>query len=127
MLENLLLIDPDQEILDTFKRFLERHDYSVATAASGAEATRQLRFNRPDLIVIEPEMSGDWGERVLDQYRHTAADVPVIGLSKHKRSKASFPFSVYHVKPISLMLLLECIRTTLLQPKTRSSLGETVM
>ncbi len=115
MFENLLLIDPDQEILDTFQRYLARHGYTIATASSGPEATRQLRHRRPDLIVIEPVLSNDWGESVLEQYQHTAAGVPVIGLSKHPRSRVAFPFCVYHVKPISMVLLLENIRTALMR------------
>ena len=113
MFEELLLIETDREILDAFHTFLERQGYSVATAASGQEATRQLRLRRPDLIVIEPVLIDDWGERVLEQYRSTAAGVPVIGISKRGASINAFPYSSYHVKPISLALLLESIRTAL--------------
>jgi DNA-binding response OmpR family regulator len=113
MLEELLLIESDQEILDTFKKYLERNGYLVATAASGLEAARQLELRRPDLIVIEPALSDDWGARVLEQYRHTATGVPVIGLSKFSRSSIAFPFCVYLVKPISLVHLLESIRSVL--------------
>lgn len=113
MFAAILLIDADQEILDIFKKFLERHSYIVSTAASGPEAMRQLCLRRPDLIVIEPALSEDWGARVLEQYLHTAAGVPVIGLSKHTRSSIAFPFRTYLVKPISLTLLLESIRSGL--------------
>ena len=113
MFEELLLIDPDQEILDAFKRFLTRHGFSVETAASGATATRQMRLSRPDLIVIEPVLSGDWDERIFEQYQHTAPSVPLIGLSKHASSRVAFPFIEYYVKPISSGQLLEGIRTAL--------------
>ncbi len=113
MFEELLLIDPDQEILDAFKRFLELHSYLVSTAASGSEATRQLRLTRPDLVVIEPVLNDDWGERVLEQYRHSAAGVPVIGLSKQRASRIAFPFCNYLVKPVSLARLLESIQNAL--------------
>lgn len=113
MFEELLLIDPDREILDAFHTFLERQGYSVAIASSGSEATRQLRLRRPDLIVIEPALPDDWGERLLEQYRHSAGGVPVIGLSKRRSSSIALPFSLYHVKPISLVRLLESIRAAL--------------
>ncbi|MCC7334769.1 MAG: response regulator [Pirellulaceae bacterium] len=113
MFEELLIIETDREILDAFHTFLDRQGYSVAIAANGPEATRQLRRRRPDLIVIEPFLSDDWGERVLEQYRRSAAGVPVIGLSKYRSSRNAFPYSSYHVKPISLALLLESIRTAL--------------
>jgi DNA-binding response OmpR family regulator len=113
MFEELLLIDPDQELVDTFKKYLERHSYTVKTAAGGPEAMGQLCLRRPDLIVIEPALSEDWGARVLEQYRRTAAGVPVIGLSKLNRSSIAFPFCIYLVKPISLSLLLESIRSGL--------------
>jgi CheY-like chemotaxis protein len=113
MSEELLLIDGDQEILDTFKKFLERHSYTVATAASGPEAVEHLGLRRPDLIVIEPALSEDWGARVLEKYLHTAAGVPIIGLSKLTRSSIAFPFRIYLVKPVSLTLLLESIRNGL--------------
>lgn len=113
MLQELLLIDPDQEILDTFKRFLERHGYSVAIAASGPEAMGKLRLRRPALIVIEPVLPEHWGERILEEYRHSTAGVPVIGLSKLRCCSIAFPFCVYLVKPISMVQLLEGIRTAL--------------
>jgi DNA-binding response OmpR family regulator len=113
MFELLVLVDPDQEILDTFRRFLERQGYSVATAAQGPEAMRHLRLKRPNLIVIEPMLTDDWGERVLEQCRRSAADVPVIGLSKRSSFSMLYPFCAYHVKPISLFSLLETIQTSL--------------
>lgn len=113
MFQELLLIDPDQEILDTFKRFLERHGYSVATAASGPEATGELRRRRPALIVIEPVMSDHWGEKILEEYRHSSPGVPVIGLSKRRCCTIAFPFCVYFVKPISMVQLLEGIQSAL--------------
>ena len=113
MFEELLLIDADHEILDTFTRYLERHSYTVTTAANGPEATRQLSLKRPDLIVIEPVLSEDWGVRVLEQYRRTADGVPVIGLSKLTQSSVAFPFCAFLVKPISMILLLESIRAGL--------------
>jgi DNA-binding response OmpR family regulator len=113
MFEELLLIDPDQEILDAFKRFLELHGFSVASAASGSEAVRQLRLRRPDLIVIEPVLYDDWGERIFDEFRHSAAGVPVIGLSKQTSCSMPFPFANYLVKPVSLAYLLECIQNAL--------------
>lgn len=113
MFEELLLIDSDLEILDAFKRFLERHQYSVATAASGEEAIRQLQLRCPNLIVIEPVFSDDWSEKVLRQYRNSAAGVPLIGLSKRTSCSVAFPFSAYLVKPISLVVLLEGIQSLL--------------
>jgi DNA-binding response OmpR family regulator len=116
MFELLVLVDPDQEILDALRRFFERQGYSVATAAHGPEAMRQLRLRRPDLIVIEPMLADDWGEKVLEQYRQSAAGVPVIGLSKHSTTSISFPFCAYHVKPISLFRLLETVQLCLQPP-----------
>jgi two-component system, OmpR family, response regulator len=113
MFEELLLIESDQEILDAFKKFLERHRYTVATAASGEEAILQLKLRRPNLIVIEPILADDWSERVLRQYRHSAPGVPVIGLSKRTSCSVAFPFSIYFVKPISLVALLDGIQNLL--------------
>jgi DNA-binding response OmpR family regulator len=113
MFELVVLVDSDLEILDAFKKFLEKHRYTVATAAGGPEAARELRLRRPDLIVIEPVLADDWGERVLEQYRRTAVGVPVIGVSKRSRSEIHFPYFAYHVKPVSMFSLLETIRTSL--------------
>ena len=113
--ENLLLVEPDCEILEAFKSFLHRNGYLVTIAASGRECLDRLSVSIPDLMVLEPALPGLWGDRVLatccDLVRSTK--LPVIAVSRRNPGMHSFPFKAYHIKPISLNALLHSIEASL--------------
>lgn len=57
----ILVVEDNPMLLALLRRALEREDYKVLAALSGAEMTRQLHESRPDLIVLDvglPDMDG---------------------------------------------------------------------
>ena len=52
----ILLVDDDERIIDSFKRHLERQGYSVLTAKNGEEALKVLQDHDPELIISDVRM-----------------------------------------------------------------------
>jgi DNA-binding response OmpR family regulator len=57
----ILLVDDEVPLLDTLRINLERQQYQVVTATTGAVAVQVARAERPDLIILDimlPELDG---------------------------------------------------------------------
>jgi len=52
----ILLVDDDERIIDSFKRHLSRQGYSVLTAKNGKEALEILKDHEPELIISDVRM-----------------------------------------------------------------------
>jgi len=49
----ILLVDDDVDFVDLNKAVLENHGFEVMTAFSGSEGLDRVRFEEPDLIVLD--------------------------------------------------------------------------
>ncbi len=59
--KRILIVEDERDILDLVRLYLDKEGYRTAGAASGAEALRAIKGDRPDLIVLDlmlPEMDG---------------------------------------------------------------------
>jgi len=82
----VLVIDDDQDILDTTRLFLESRGYEVLTAATPDEGSRQVEEGRPDVVVLDIMMPRQTeGFQWLSKLRHHAdmrtRGLPVIVVS----------------------------------------------
>jgi len=82
----VLVIDDDPDMLETTRLFLERRGYSVLTASSPEEGTRQITDGRPDVVVLDIMMpEGTEGFHWLWKLRKNAdpavREMPVIVVS----------------------------------------------
>ncbi|MBM4083631.1 MAG: response regulator transcription factor [Planctomycetes bacterium] len=84
----ILLVDDDQDLVAVLHTVLEKADYEVFSALSGAEGLAQARTQKPDLIILD----------VMLETEHTGFQVC--------RELKSDP-SLRHVP----VLFLSCIRT----------------
>jgi CheY-like chemotaxis protein len=60
-MKTVLLVDDDATIVEIYRQRFVREGFQVVTAGDGVEATRMLRANRPDLVVLDlmmPRLSG---------------------------------------------------------------------
>ena len=58
---SVLVVDDNEDLLDTFSLILKRRGFSVDTAANGAAAVEKFRAHPADVIlmdIIMPEMNG---------------------------------------------------------------------
>lgn len=53
MAEKILIIDDDEDIVESMKIVLKNSGYSVLSAASGAEGLAKAKSEKPDLIVLD--------------------------------------------------------------------------
>ncbi len=119
MNDNILLVDDDPGAIQQMGHILsEMGDLRFAT--NGEEALRLAQDSAPDLILLDAEMRGMSGYRVLDalKTRPDMVDVPVIFVTAH--SEPEFEVSAFEAgaadfiaKPISAPLMLARVGTQL--------------
>ena len=82
---NLLLVDDDRDVVETFGDLLREDGHEVRTAASGAEGLQVLRAAPlPDAVVLDVDMPGLGGPGMAHRMLvHDAGEelVPVVLLS----------------------------------------------
>ena len=71
---SVLVVDNEPKLCEILKRFLEMHNFEVATACSGEEALRQLQQKVPMFILLDISMPGMDGLVALKKIK--AMDVP---------------------------------------------------
>ncbi len=49
----ILLVDDDADFIEATRAALENHGFEVVTASSGKEGLGKVRFEQPDLIVLD--------------------------------------------------------------------------
>jgi len=114
----VLIADPDQALLTSYRDFLSQEGFQVATASTGLECVAELRTFAPDVLVLEPELPWGWGEGVL-AVMHEGADVPRVPVmllsarpfSEGGLSPAAFNINEYQVKPLPPHQLANRIRS----------------
>ncbi len=63
----LLIVDDDRGLLRLAAKALEREGFSVATAASGAEAIAWLKARRPDLLLLDLKLQDFDARQIIRQ------------------------------------------------------------
>ncbi len=115
MTDGVMVVDDDADIRETIAQLLERHGFSVTTAADGGEALRSLQTGKhPSLILLDlmmPYVSGEEFRR-LQLEDTTLARIPVVLLSGAGRiDQIAQRMSVEVLpKPIELSKLVETVR-----------------
>ena len=129
MPSTVLVVDDEQTVRDTVALRLEQDGHRVVTAADGAEALRQFRAERPDLILLDlmlPELSGIEITRII----RAESDVPILMLTARdseidKVVGLELGADDYVTKPFSTRELASRIRSVLrrgeLERSTRRS------
>jgi DNA-binding response OmpR family regulator len=79
--KKLLIIDDDEDILESLKVILESHNFSVNTASDREQGLKQISMNKPDLIILDNMMDTDLeGYGMLNEFRkdESLKNIPVI-------------------------------------------------
>jgi len=113
----ILIVDDEQDILETLTFALEQEGYVCFTALDGADGLRKARAEHPDLIFLDimlPKMNGYKVARLLkfdERYRH----IPIVMLTA-KTSDADRVKGIetgadeYVTKPFDLARVVELVR-----------------
>ncbi len=132
MAETILIVDDEQDLVNTLEYNLEREGYETRSALNAADALALVKREPvPDLVILDlmlPDMSGT---EVCRQIRHNAetAHIPVIMLTaKGEEIDRVVGFEVgaddYVVKPFSVRELTLRIRAVLRRAQTSEEAEE---
>lgn len=113
----VLIADPDEYLVDSYRTCLEQHGFEVLVATNGLECVERLRNSAPDVLVLEPALPWGGGDGVLAMMREEpdVPRIPVIALTLgHDRGVlyrlAPFPIDDFQVKPLSGDRLVQRVR-----------------
>jgi len=115
----VLLVDDDQEIVDTVQAALEAHDYQVVVARDGNQGLAMVEREDPDLVILDMMMPKRSGFLVLEKLRRTRP-VPtrIIMITanegnRHKAYAEMLGVDDYIRKPFPMDRLLESVKRLL--------------
>ncbi|MGR3318670.1 MAG: response regulator [Candidatus Anammoxibacter sp.] len=78
MSKQILVIDDEEIIRESFVLALRDSGYSVETASTGEEGIEKVKEGIPDLIFLDMRMPGIGGIEALRRLRNINKDVPIF-------------------------------------------------
>jgi two-component system, OmpR family, response regulator len=130
--QRVLVVDDEPNIRDLVAVALRFHGFSPVTAATGEEAMRDVRTERPDLIVLDVMLPDVDGFEVCRRLRADGHDVPVIFLTARDTPSDTVTGLTlggddYVTKPFSIDALLARVRAVLRRTTPAAGVGEVVL
>jgi two-component system phosphate regulon response regulator PhoB len=127
---SILVIEDDSAIAEVLTYNLEREGYQVARASDGRDGMRQVRQNKPDLVVLDLMLPGMDGIEICREIRADKETRHIAILMLTAKSEESDQLVGFHLgaddyvtKPFSLKVLLQRIRV--LMSRRQKPAGET--
>lgn len=74
----ILVVDDEPKLRAVLQDYLQRHGFSVQTAASGTDALNQLARCSPTMVLLDIKMPGMDGLATLKRLKAAHRDLPVI-------------------------------------------------
>lgn len=110
----ILLIDDEEDFLETTSRRLRRRGFEVKTATRCAEAMPEVVAGWPHVVVLDVMLPDTDGMECLGRLKQQAPRLPVVMLTGHASMQASLQglehgASDYCLKPIEFDELVEKI------------------
>ena len=113
--KRILLVDDDQEIVDSMRTVLETRGYQILVARDGNQGLVMAESEEPDLVVLDMMMPKRSGFLVLEKLRRSRPDpMRVIMItanegSRHKAYAEMLGVDDYIRKPFAMDRLLESV------------------
>jgi DNA-binding response OmpR family regulator len=113
--KRILLVDDDQEIVESMKAVLESRGYQIMVARDGNQGLVMAESEEPDLVVLDMMMPKRSGFLVLEKLRRSRPDpMRVIMItanegSRHKAYAEMLGVDDYIRKPFAMDRLLESV------------------
>jgi len=111
----VLIIEDDDVIARGMTRHLQTAGFDAISVANGETGIQRLRFERPDVCVLDLMLPGLDGWRVIEQARNEGIGTPIVVVSargtEHDRVHAlELGADDYLVKPFSMEELVARVR-----------------
>lgn len=81
MKKHILSVDDEQGIRDILRESLTMQGYRVTTAATAEEAKRLAKADKPDLIILDFQISHSDGSILIDEFRALYPGLPLMLLT----------------------------------------------
>ena len=113
--KRILLVDDDQEIVESMRTVLETRGYQILVARDGNQGLVMAESEEPDLVVLDMMMPKRSGFLVLEKLRRSRPDpMRVIMItanegSRHKAYAEILGVDDYIRKPFAMDRLLESV------------------
>ncbi|HOP07473.1 MAG TPA: response regulator [candidate division Zixibacteria bacterium] len=112
----LLIVDDEEEFLESIAKRLQMRDFIVRTASRGADAIELARREKFDLALLDLKMPGMDGKQVLEILKKEHKYLEVIILTGHGSVDSAIDCTKlgafgYLPKPYELEKLLDTLRT----------------
>jgi DNA-binding response OmpR family regulator len=112
-LRKVLFVEDESALWTSYKRYFDGR-YSMAHAASGAEAMRQLTEFQPEVLVLDMRLPDTDGIALLQRIRETLPTLPVVVTTAYVSMEPlmnvlDLGHSRYLVKPYDLSELAAAI------------------
>ncbi len=128
--ETILVVDDEEDILELVRHHVEREGYETICVETGEEAMREVRSERPDLIVLDLLLPGLDGLEVCRRLKGDpeTARIPIVMLTaKGEESDIVAGLELgaddYITKPFSPKVLIARVRAVL-RRKSRQPVDE---
>lgn len=111
----LLIVDDEEEFLESIAKRLEMRDFDVQTANRGAQAVEIARTEKFDLALLDLKMPGMDGKQVLEALKKEHKFIEVIILTGHGSVDSAIDCTKlgafgYLPKPYELEKLLDTLQ-----------------
>ncbi len=115
MAPKILLVDDEQEFVQTLSERLKTRKLPATVVFTGEEALSQVESEEPEVMVLDLKMPGIDGLEVLRRIKRTHPRVEVIILTGHGSEKeiqavADLGAFAYLRKPVDIDLLAQTMR-----------------
>lgn len=120
--KRVLVVDDDDEILDSLRTALDARGYDVLLAHDGTEGLSRVERDAPDLVILDVVMPRRSGFTVLERlHQRRTGTPPVIMMTanedpRHREFAESRGVNGYVHKPFDMDEVLELVDTLLKKP-----------
>ncbi|MDQ7836617.1 MAG: sigma-54 dependent transcriptional regulator [Humidesulfovibrio sp.] len=114
----ILIVDDDAQLRQSFGRILEADGFEVRTAASGESGVDEVARLAPDLVVMDVRMTGITGIEAMQRMRAKAPNLPVIIMTAYGGTETAIEATKlgafdYILKPFDIPDILRLIHQAL--------------
>ena len=107
----ILVIDDEEEVLDSVSLVLESVGHQVVKARNGEEGIRIFDEFSFDVVITDLLMPICNGDQVVRHIRKNGGTIPVIGITGTPENADLSYFNIVLKKPFSFKTLIEYIKT----------------
>ncbi|MEF3698764.1 sigma-54-dependent transcriptional regulator [Desulfolutivibrio sp.] len=110
----ILIVDDDHQLRQSFERLLSAEGYTVRTASTGEAGVEMVRERLPDLVVMDVRMPGLSGLEAFAAMREIEPRLPVIIMTAHGTTETAIEATRmgafdYVLKPFDIPDILKLI------------------